>query len=146
MIFGRRLARCGRTHEGARCDNEEPIGPFLTDYGKLPPPERNILRLVFGNPRSRAAHEDWETTARFVVGAFRADAARAGAFAEVGQRVAELCAMSSEFETLWRDNDVRVHGEDDAPDRLINYAVRTSQRHRDLRKSRGQLRALKVRN
>ena len=83
----------------------------LTDYGKLPQQQRNILRLVFGNPRIRAAQEDWESTARFVVGAFRADAARAGAVSEVSQMVAELSAISPEFDALWRDNDVRVHGE-----------------------------------
>jgi hypothetical protein len=49
--------------------------------------------------------------ARFVVGAFRADAARAGAVSEVGALVDELRRMSPEFEALWRDNDVNVHGE-----------------------------------
>lgn len=83
----------------------------LTDYGTLPPQQRNILRLVFGNSRIRAAQDDWNSTARFVVGAFRADTARAGAVSEVGQLVAELCAASPEFEALWCDNDVRVHGE-----------------------------------
>jgi hypothetical protein len=54
---------------------------------------------------------NWECTARFVVGAFRADAARAGAASEVEQLVDELCKLSPEFDGLWRDNDVRVHGE-----------------------------------
>ena len=45
--------------------------------------------------------------ARFVVGAFRADAARAGAVSEVGQLVDELCKRSPEFEALWRDNNVQ---------------------------------------
>jgi transcriptional regulator with XRE-family HTH domain len=83
----------------------------LTDYGKLPLTQRNILRLVFCNPLIRARQEDWEGTARFVVGAFRADAARAGAASEVGQLVDELCKLSPEFDALWRDNDVRIHGE-----------------------------------
>jgi transcriptional regulator with XRE-family HTH domain len=83
----------------------------LTDYGALPSGQRNILRLIFGDPRIRAAQHDWESIARFVVGAFRADAARAGAVSEVGQLVDELCAISAEFEALWRENDVRGHGE-----------------------------------
>ena len=83
----------------------------LTDYGKLPPGQRNILRLIFGDPRVRAQQYDWERVARFVVGAFRADAARAGAVSEVGRLVDELCRLSPEFEALWRDNDVNVHGE-----------------------------------
>ena len=83
----------------------------LTDYGKLPSTQRNILRLVFCNPLIRAKQVDWESTARFVVGAFRADAARAGAASEVGQLVDELCKLSPEFDGLWRDNDVLFHGE-----------------------------------
>src|SRR6185437_15605316 len=83
----------------------------LTDYGAIPPGERNILRLIFGDPRVRAAQYDWESVARFVVGAFRADAARAGAVSEVSQLVDELCKLSPEFAILWRDNDVNVHGE-----------------------------------
>jgi transcriptional regulator with XRE-family HTH domain len=83
----------------------------LTDYGALPPGQRNILRLIFCDPRVRAAQYDWESVARFVVGAFRADAARAGAVSEVGQLVDELCRLSPEFEALWRDNNVNVYGE-----------------------------------
>jgi transcriptional regulator with XRE-family HTH domain len=83
----------------------------LTDYGALPPGQRNILRLIFGDPRVRAKQHDWESIARFVVGAFRVDAARAGAVSEVSQLVDELCKVSPEFEALWRDNDVRGHGE-----------------------------------
>ncbi|KAB0677056.1 helix-turn-helix transcriptional regulator [Aureimonas leprariae] len=83
----------------------------LTDYGKLPPERRNILKLMFGNPGVRERQHDWDALARFVVGAFRADAARAGAASEVAQLVDELCAMSPEFAALWRDNDVHAHGE-----------------------------------
>jgi transcriptional regulator with XRE-family HTH domain len=83
----------------------------LTDYGALPSGQRNILRLIFGNPRVRAAQHDWESIARFVVGAFRADVARAGAASEVGELVEELCRLSPEFAALWRDNDVHGHGE-----------------------------------
>jgi hypothetical protein len=58
----------------------------------------------------RAAQHDWKAVARFVVGAFRADAARAGAVSEVSQLVDELCKLSPEFEALWRDNDVHAYG------------------------------------
>src|SRR6202041_3602288 len=84
---------------------------ILTDYGSLPPNQRNILRFIFLDPRVRAAQYDWESVARFVVGAFRVDAARAGAAAEVEPLVDELCRLSPEFKAMWRDNDVRSHGE-----------------------------------
>jgi hypothetical protein len=59
----------------------------------------------------RAAQYDWESVARFVVGAFRVDAARAGAAEEVEPLVEELCRLSPEFKAMWLDNDVRAHGE-----------------------------------
>ncbi|MDO6415413.1 helix-turn-helix transcriptional regulator [Sphingomonas sp. BIUV-7] len=86
---------------------------FLTDYAKLPREERNILRLMFGSDHVRARNEDWDGMARFVVGAFRADVARAGAStsAAVIELVVELSRMSPEFEALWLDNEVVAHGE-----------------------------------
>jgi transcriptional regulator with XRE-family HTH domain len=83
----------------------------LTDYGSLPPEQRNILRMIFCDPRVRAAQFDWESVARFVVGAFRVDAARAGATEKVGALVEELCRLSPDFEKLWRANDVHGYGE-----------------------------------
>jgi transcriptional regulator with XRE-family HTH domain len=84
---------------------------MLTDYGSLLPEQRNVLRLIFLNPHARAVQYDWESVARFVVGAFRADAARAGATDKVGPLVEELSRLSPEFEAIWRDNDVNTHGE-----------------------------------
>jgi transcriptional regulator with XRE-family HTH domain len=83
----------------------------LTDWDTVPFRERNILRRMFGDPRVRSAQHDWESVARVVVGTFRADAARAGATSEVGHLVEELCRTSPDFEALWRENDVRVHGD-----------------------------------
>jgi transcriptional regulator with XRE-family HTH domain len=86
---------------------------LMTDYSKLPREGRNILRLMFCSDHIRARNEDWEGIARFVVGAFRADVARAGAndSAEVTKLVAELSRVSPEFEAMWQDNDVVAHGE-----------------------------------
>jgi hypothetical protein len=83
----------------------------LTDYGALAVEQRNILRLMFSNARVRAAQYDWEGVARFVVAAFRVDAARAGASTNVEALVDELRRQSPEFDAMWRDNDVRAHGE-----------------------------------
>ncbi|RWC71303.1 XRE family transcriptional regulator [Mesorhizobium sp. M8A.F.Ca.ET.165.01.1.1] len=83
----------------------------MTDYSTLPHGQRNILRFMFLSPAIRAKQHDWENLARFVVGAFRADAARAGAVSEVAQLVEELCGASPEFAALWRENDVLAHGD-----------------------------------
>jgi transcriptional regulator with XRE-family HTH domain len=84
---------------------------MLSDYGSLSPEQRNVLRFIFLDPRVRATQYDWESVARFVVSAFRVDAARAGAAAEVEPLVDELCRLSPEFAAMWRDNDVRSHHE-----------------------------------
>ncbi|UVK46441.1 helix-turn-helix transcriptional regulator [Mesorhizobium sp. AR07] len=83
----------------------------LTDYSALPAGQRNILRFIFRSPALREKQHDWQGLARFVVGAFRADAARAGAVSEVGELVDELCSVSPEFDALWRENDVLGHGD-----------------------------------
>jgi transcriptional regulator with XRE-family HTH domain len=84
---------------------------MLADYGTLPPEQRNVLRFIFLDPHARATQYDWESTARFVVGSFRTDVARAGATSEIGDLVNELCQLSPEFAEMWRDNDVRTYGE-----------------------------------
>lgn len=83
----------------------------LSDYAAMEAAKRNVIRLIFLDPNVRAAQPDWESTARFVVGSFRADATRAGATEAVRALVEEMCARSEDFARLWRDHDVRNHGE-----------------------------------
>ncbi|WP_024903358.1 helix-turn-helix transcriptional regulator [Robbsia andropogonis] len=90
----------------------------LTDYGTLPPGQRNILQFLFRNPAVRAKQHDWESVARVVVGAFRADVARAGLASEVGKLVAELRGLSAEFDALWQDNEILNQSEGDSIKRL----------------------------
>ena len=92
----------------------------LTDYGALPANRRNILRFLFRDPDIRAKQHDWENIARFVVGAFRADVARAGLASEVSELVDELCSASPEFDALWRDNDVLGHADASGTKRLMH--------------------------
>jgi transcriptional regulator with XRE-family HTH domain len=80
-------------------------------YDALAPEHRNILRRLFFDPQARAVQLDWKSVAQFAVAAFRADTARAGASANVQELVDELRRLSPEFEMLWRENDVRTHGE-----------------------------------
>lgn len=86
---------------------------LLTDYALLPSGQRNILRLMFTNSKGRSRNEDWESVARFVVGAFRADMARADAQGslEAASLVEELSRLSPHFEALWQDNDVVAYSE-----------------------------------
>ncbi len=85
---------------------------MLMDYGSLPPEQRNILRFIFLDARARAAQYDWDSVARFVLGAFRVDAARAGAAAEVAPLVDELCRLSPAFKAMWQENNLPgAHGD-----------------------------------
>jgi len=84
---------------------------MLTDYESMPAEQRNVLRFIFLDARARAAQYDWTSVARFVVGAFRADVARAGAAAKVSAMVDELCRLSPEFDAMWRDNNISTHHE-----------------------------------
>jgi len=79
----------------------------LNDYAAMPPDQRNILRHIFGNPAARQRIPNWERDARFVVAAFRADAARAGATEAVQALVGELSAANAEFAAMWGELDVR---------------------------------------
>jgi transcriptional regulator with XRE-family HTH domain len=84
---------------------------MLTDYSKLPPEGRNVLRILFSDARVQAMQEDWPAMARFVVGSLRADAVRAGADREVAALAEELSRTSPEFAALWNDNHVAAHGD-----------------------------------
>ena len=83
----------------------------LTDYAAIPPEQRNALRLLFTDPRLKAAYPHWEADARFVVAVFRADTIRAGASKRAGQLVADLSRLSPEFEAMWNDHEVRLSEE-----------------------------------
>lgn len=85
---------------------------MLMDPGSLPPEQRNLLRVMFLDPRARAWHDDWESMARLVVGAFRLDSARAGAVGDVEALVNELSRRSPDFEAMWRENDVPADSSD----------------------------------
>jgi transcriptional regulator with XRE-family HTH domain len=80
----------------------------LTDYGALLREQRNILRLIFSNPRMPKKMPNWESDARFVVAAFRADVARAGASANSQALVEDLSRISPEFNAMWAENTVSI--------------------------------------
>ncbi|MET0283085.1 MAG: helix-turn-helix transcriptional regulator [Polyangiales bacterium] len=82
----------------------------LTDYGKLPLGQRNVLRGLFCNPAVRGKNLEWEKVARFAIEVFRIDVARVGNPPEAGALVDELLAASDDFRRIWADSDVRNHG------------------------------------
>jgi transcriptional regulator with XRE-family HTH domain len=89
----------------------EAAAAVLIDYETLPREERNVLRLVFCHRRIRETLPEWEQTARFVVSSFRTEVARTGPSERAQSLVDELNRTSPEFAAMWRDHDVRSHGE-----------------------------------
>lgn len=89
----------------------EAAAAVLTDYATLPAGERNVLRLIFCRPHLRATLPAWEQTARFLVASFRAETARTGTSKRARGLVEELSRRSPEFAAMWREHDVRAHGE-----------------------------------
>jgi transcriptional regulator with XRE-family HTH domain len=74
--------------------------------------ERNYARLVFGDPRTRALHADWEDAARETVALLRFAAARFPDDPAFGELIAELRAGSDVAESWWEAHDVaqKRHG------------------------------------
>lgn len=83
----------------------------LTDYAQLPASDRNILRRMFLDPKTRAAQIDWDSVARFLVATFRAETARVGTDQRARDLVAELLEKSRDFARMWIENDVHTTGE-----------------------------------
>lgn len=82
----------------------------LADYAALPPRDRNVLRRLFSDPALQAHLPDWEENARFALGVFRIEVARAGGSPEALALADELHASSADFRRLWAENEVRNHG------------------------------------
>ncbi len=88
----------------------EAASAVMTDYGLLPPEERNILKLIFCNERVRGHMANWERDARSAVAAFRAEAIKGASPEAFETLVGELRHASTEFDAIWRDYDIENFG------------------------------------
>lgn len=76
------------------------------DYGALEGDARNIIHLIFTNPRYQKLLADWEGLARAALGLFRADSAKYVADPDFERLIAELTRLSPQFRQWWPDRDV----------------------------------------
>ncbi len=83
---------------------------LLGDFGKLPTPRRNMLYLLFLDPRSKILYRDWQTVALESVAHLRATSARHQDDPMIGELVRELNAKSPDFRRWWARHDVREKG------------------------------------
>ncbi|MFF3754656.1 helix-turn-helix domain-containing protein [Streptomyces sp. NPDC002018] len=80
---------------------------LLTDFGALPPHERNLFRLTFLHDAFRSLYDDWPRVARECVAVLRMEAGRHPDDPVLTALVDELGARDADFRTWWDDHQVR---------------------------------------
>ncbi|MER8067321.1 helix-turn-helix transcriptional regulator [Streptomyces sp. NPDC094034] len=80
---------------------------LLTDFGTLPPGERNLIRLTFLDDEFRALYADWPRAARDCVAVLRMEAGRNPKDQAVSALVGELSVRDPDFRTWWATHQVR---------------------------------------
>lgn len=83
------------------------LAALVTDFGALPPEERNMARLVFLNDEVAARFVDWEAKARDLVSLLRMEASRTPCDERLTTLIGELSVRSPEFARLWASHPVR---------------------------------------
>jgi transcriptional regulator with XRE-family HTH domain len=84
------------------------IAALLTDFGALPPQDRNLVRLMFLNDAFRALYADWPQAARDCVAILRMEAGLHPDDPELIALVGELSIRDEDFRAWWTTHP--VHG------------------------------------
>ncbi|TCC49563.1 XRE family transcriptional regulator [Kribbella pittospori] len=80
---------------------------LLTDFGGLPPSQRNLIRLTFLDDDFRALYADWPRTASECVAVLRMEAGRHPDDPALNALVGELSVRDADFRTWWAAHQVR---------------------------------------
>ncbi|MCP2340709.1 helix-turn-helix transcriptional regulator [Actinomadura rupiterrae] len=85
---------------------------LITDFGALPPEERNLARLVCLDEGVRALYEDWPGKVADVAAFLRLDSSRHPDDPRTAALIEELSAESAQFRTAWAEHQVKdkTHG------------------------------------
>jgi transcriptional regulator with XRE-family HTH domain len=81
---------------------------LLTDFGALPPRDRNLVRLMFFDDAFRSLYADWARAARDCVAVLRMEAGRHPDDPDLIALVGELSIRDPDFRTWWMSHP--VHG------------------------------------
>jgi transcriptional regulator with XRE-family HTH domain len=81
---------------------------LLTDFGALPPRNRNLVRLMFLDNAFRSLYADWPRAARDCVAVLRMEAGRHPDDPDLIALVGELSIRDADFRTWWTSHP--VHG------------------------------------
>lgn len=80
---------------------------LVTDFGALPPPDRNMVWLLLTDPQLRTLYSDWEAGARAQVAVLRRASARHPRDPRIHEIVERLTTRSEEFARWWPLHEVR---------------------------------------
>ncbi|WP_030410660.1 helix-turn-helix transcriptional regulator [Streptomyces sp. NRRL S-1448] len=85
---------------------------LITDFGALPPRQRNLARLVFLDEGMRGLYADWRGKAGDVAAYLRLDAGRHPDDPRTAELLAELSDASPEFREAWAEHRLKdkTHG------------------------------------
>ncbi|MFF8896141.1 helix-turn-helix transcriptional regulator [Streptomyces lydicus] len=85
---------------------------LITDFGALPPRQRNLARLVFLDEGMRDLYADWRGKASDVAAYLRLDAARHPDDPHTAELLDELTAASPVFRSVWAEHRLKdkTHG------------------------------------
>ncbi|MFD0631208.1 hypothetical protein ACFQ9X_05740 [Catenulispora yoronensis] len=90
------------------------------DFAELPPPERNMVRMLFLEPRVRGMHRNWDEVATATVARTRMSAGQLAGDRRMAELVAELLAADPEFRRLWGGHQVLAN---DTFQKLFDHPV-----------------------
>lgn len=83
---------------------------LFLDFAALPREQRNLVRLVFLEPRVRALYVDWEQVAAEAVARLRMDAVHTPGDPRLAKLVGELSVQNDQFRRWWGGHGVRAAG------------------------------------
>lgn len=83
---------------------------LITDFGKIPEKQRNMVRLVFMDPAFRTLYPEWKTVAHTCVAQLRMEAARDPHDPRLSALVGELSVQDADFRRWWGAHHVAVRG------------------------------------
>ncbi|MYV97811.1 helix-turn-helix domain-containing protein [Streptomyces sp. SID3343] len=83
---------------------------LITDFGKVPEKQRNMVRLVFMDPAFRALYPDWKNVAHACVAQLRMEAARDPHDLRLAALVGELSVQDADFRRWWGAHHVAARG------------------------------------
>ncbi|MBV9193827.1 MAG: transcriptional regulator, partial [Solirubrobacterales bacterium] len=81
---------------------------LMIDFGQVPEPERNFLRLLFTDPRMRTLYPEWEDLARATTAYVRMEAANQRDDLRLSTLVGELSLKDPQFRQWWAGHHVAI--------------------------------------